>query len=73
LITLKHIAIVDIERCMAWIYEVPSSVVYHLRESLDAVHPEQPMPIDIVTKYDAPMLASAVKQWLLELDPLITV
>ena len=31
------------------------------------------MPIDIVTKYDAPVLASAVKQWLLELDPLITV
>ncbi len=30
------------------------------------------MPIDIVTKYDAPMLGSAVKQWLLESDPLIT-
>ena len=31
------------------------------------------MPVDIVTKYDVPVLASAVKQWLLELDPLLTV
>jgi hypothetical protein len=44
-------------------------VVHHLRESLNAIPPEQPIPNDIVTKYDAPVLASAVKLWLLELDP----
>ena len=57
------------ERCKAWIYEVPLTAVHHLCESLNAVHPEKPIPANIVTKYDAPVLASAVKLWLLELDP----
>lgn len=58
-----------VERRKAWIYEVPLTAVHHLRESLHAVHPEQPIPASIVNKYDAPVLASAVKLWLLELDP----
>ncbi len=52
-------------------YEVPLTVVHHLRESFNAIHPEQPIPTDIVTKYDAPVVGSAVKLWLLELDPRI--
>jgi hypothetical protein len=58
-----------VERRKAWIYEVSLNAVHHLRESLNAIPPEQPIPADIVTKYDAPVLASAVKLWLLELDP----
>jgi len=58
-----------VEKRKAWIYEVPLTAVHHLRESLNAIPPEQPIPADIVTKYDAPVLASAVKLWLLELDP----
>ena len=57
------------ERRKAWIYEVPLTAVHHLRESLNAVPPEQPIPADIMTNYDPPVLASAVKLWLLELDP----
>ena len=48
---------------------MPLIAVHHLRESLNAVPPEQPIPADITTKYDPPVLASAVKLWLLELDP----
>ncbi|KAF8273068.1 hypothetical protein EI94DRAFT_1795447 [Lactarius quietus] len=59
----------DDERRKAWIYEVPLIAVHHLRESLNAVPPEQPIPVDIMTNYDPPVLASAVKLWLLELDP----
>ncbi|KAH9040382.1 hypothetical protein EDB85DRAFT_1925857 [Lactarius pseudohatsudake] len=62
----------DDERRKAWIYEVPLTAVHHLRESLNAVHPEQPIPADIMTNYDTPVLASAVKLWLLELDPPIS-
>jgi hypothetical protein len=58
-----------VEKRKAWIYEVSLNAVHHLRESLNAIPPEQPIPTDIVTKYDAPVLASAVKLWLLELDP----
>jgi hypothetical protein len=64
-----HSHCVDLEKRKAWIYEVPLTAVHHLRESLNAIPPEQPIPADIVTKYDAPVLASAVKLWLLELDP----
>ncbi|KAN0102514.1 hypothetical protein V8E52_011358 [Russula decolorans] len=59
----------DLEKRKAWIYEVPLTAVHHLRESLNAIPPEQAIPANIVTKYDAPVLASAVKLWLLELDP----
>jgi hypothetical protein len=58
-----------LEKRKAWIYEVPLTAVHHLRESLNAVPPEQPIPADVVTKYDAPVLTNAVKLWLLELDP----
>ena len=43
--------------------------MHHLRETLNAVPPEQSLPNDILSKYDPPVLASAVKLWLLELDP----
>jgi hypothetical protein len=59
----------DTERRKAWIYEVPLSAVHHLRESLNAIPPDQPIPADMLSKYDAPVLASTVKLWALELDP----
>ena len=57
------------ERRKTWIYEVPLVAVHHLRETLNAVPAMQDIPDDTLSKYDAPVLASAVKLWLLELDP----
>ncbi|KAI0704301.1 hypothetical protein BC835DRAFT_1262104 [Cytidiella melzeri] len=57
------------EKRKTWIYEVPLVAVHHLRETLNAVPAMQDIPDDTLSKYDAPVLASAVKLWLLELDP----
>ena len=57
------------ERRKTWIYEVPLPAVHHLRETLNAVPPEEDIPHDMLQKYDAPVLASGVKLWALELDP----
>ncbi|KAI0073278.1 hypothetical protein K474DRAFT_1666835 [Panus rudis PR-1116 ss-1] len=59
----------DAERRKTWIYEVPLPAVHHLRETLNSIPPENPIPEDTLKKYDAPVLASAVKLWALELDP----
>ncbi|KAI0367057.1 hypothetical protein BV20DRAFT_1093145 [Pilatotrama ljubarskyi] len=59
----------DAERRKTWIYEVPLPAVHHLRETLNAVPPEEDIPHDMLQKYDAPVLASGVKLWALELDP----
>jgi hypothetical protein len=60
------------EKRKAWIYEVPLASVHHLRESLNGVGPDQPIPKELLAKYDAPVIASAVKLWVLELDPPLT-
>ncbi|KAI0343232.1 hypothetical protein BDW22DRAFT_1407130 [Trametopsis cervina] len=57
------------EKRKTWIYEVPLVAVHHLRETLNAVPANEEIPDDTLSKYDAPVLASAVKLWLLELDP----
>ena len=57
------------EKRKTWIYEVPLPAVHHLRETLNAVPPEEDIPHDMLQKYDAPVLASGVKLWALELDP----
>lgn len=59
----------DIEKRKAWIYEVPLPAVHHLRESLHAIPPNQPFPLDLVSKFDAPVIASCIKLWVLELNP----
>nr|VWO94596.1 Ribonuclease 3 (EC (Ribonuclease III) (RNase III) [Ganoderma boninense] len=59
----------DMEKRKTWIYEVPLPAVHHLRETLNAVPPEEDVPHDLLQKYDAPVLASGVKLWALELDP----
>ncbi|GLB41896.1 putative protein with domain found in Dishevelled, Egl-10, and Pleckstrin (DEP) [Lyophyllum shimeji] len=59
----------DEEKRKSWIYEVPLSAVHHLREALNAVPPEQPILPELVAKYDSPVIASAIKLWILELDP----
>ncbi|EJD07412.1 uncharacterized protein FOMMEDRAFT_100626 [Fomitiporia mediterranea MF3/22] len=59
----------DSEKRKAWIYEVPLSAVHHLRESLNSVPYGQPFPGELLSKYDAPVVASTVKLWALELDP----
>ena len=48
---------------------MPLSAVHHLRETLNAVPPEEDIPHDLLQKYDAPVLASGMKLWALELDP----
>ncbi|KAF5383527.1 hypothetical protein D9615_003598 [Tricholomella constricta] len=59
----------DAEKRKSWIYEVPLPAVHHLRETLNAVPLEQPLSKELVAKYDAPVIASAIKLWILELDP----
>ena len=59
----------DADKRKTWIYEVPLVAVHHLRETLNAVPPMQDIPDDVLAKYDAPVVASAVKLWFLELDP----
>ncbi|KZP11489.1 hypothetical protein FIBSPDRAFT_1050728 [Athelia psychrophila] len=59
----------DAEKRKAWIYEVPLTATHHLRESLNGIDPEQPIPADLLAKYDAPVIAGTVKLWILELDP----
>ncbi|KZT27869.1 hypothetical protein NEOLEDRAFT_1154840 [Neolentinus lepideus HHB14362 ss-1] len=59
----------DAEKRKAWIYEVPLVAVHHLRESLNAVLPDQPFPEELFKNYDVPVIASCVKLWMLELDP----
>lgn len=61
--------VVCVEKRKTWIYEVPLPAVHHLRETLNAVPPEEDVPHDLLQKYDAPVLASGVKLWALELDP----
>ena len=59
----------ETEKRKAWIYEVPLSSVHHLRENLNAVASGQPFPEELISKYDAPVIASTIKLWALELDP----
>ncbi|KAI6112615.1 hypothetical protein F5141DRAFT_1213876 [Pisolithus sp. B1] len=59
----------DNERRKSWIYDVPLPAVHHLRESLNAVPPDQPFSQEMLARFDAPTLAGCVKLWALELDP----
>ena len=43
--------------------------VHHMREALNAVPPESPVPSELFAPYDVPVIAAAIKLWLLELDP----
>ncbi|KAG6890096.1 hypothetical protein C0995_012045 [Termitomyces sp. Mi166 len=59
----------DNERRKTWIYEVPLPAVHHLREALNSLPAGQPIAVDLFAKYDAPVIASTIKLWVLELDP----
>ncbi|KAJ7801733.1 hypothetical protein B0H13DRAFT_2259794 [Mycena leptocephala] len=59
----------DIEKRKSWIYEVPLPSVHHLREALNAVPLDEPVPTELFAPYDAPVIAGTIKLWLLELDP----
>ncbi|TDL23780.1 hypothetical protein BD410DRAFT_856763 [Rickenella mellea] len=59
----------DSEKRKVWIYEVPLKAVHHLRESINGVAPGQPISSKMLAAYDAPVLASCLKLWILELDP----
>lgn len=59
----------DLEKRKAWIYEIPLPALHHLREALNGVPPEQPFSLEMLAKYDAPVLAGGIKLWALELDP----
>ena len=43
--------------------------MHHLRESINGIPTGQPIPEELLSKYDAPVLASTVKLWALELNP----
>ncbi len=61
------------EKRRSWIYEVPLPPVHQLREVLNAVQPGQPFSTDLFKGFDAPVIASTLKLWLLELDPPLVV
>ncbi|GJJ11361.1 hypothetical protein Clacol_005593 [Clathrus columnatus] len=48
---------------------VPLPSVHHLREAINTLRPPGVVPMDLMAKYDAPILASTLKLWLLELNP----
>jgi hypothetical protein len=60
------------EKRKAWIYEVPLAPIHHLREALNGININQPIPKELLAKYDAAVIAGAVKLWVLELDPPLT-
>ena len=57
------------EKRRSWIYEVPLPPVHQLREVLNAVLPGQSFSMELFKGYDAPVIASTIKLWFLELDP----
>lgn len=59
----------DAEKRKAWVYEVPLPAVHHLRETLNAISPDEPYPEDLFARFDAPAIASCIKLWALELNP----
>ncbi|KDQ13101.1 hypothetical protein BOTBODRAFT_112050 [Botryobasidium botryosum FD-172 SS1] len=59
----------DLERRKTWIYDVPLASTHHLREALNSLPQNAPVPLTIFESYDAPTIASTLKLWLLELDP----
>ncbi|KAF8347678.1 hypothetical protein F5887DRAFT_953662 [Amanita rubescens] len=63
----------DLEKRRSWIYEVPLPPVHQLHEVLNAVQPGQPFSTDLFKGFDAPVIASTLKLWLLELDPPLVV
>jgi hypothetical protein len=52
-----------------WIYEVPLAPIHRLREALNSIPEGSEISEDALDGYDAPVLAGAVKLWLLELEP----
>ena len=59
----------DAEKRKSWIYDVPLPAVHHLRETLNAIPPGQPFSLELLGKFDAPIIASCLKLWVLELNP----
>ncbi|PFH51886.1 hypothetical protein AMATHDRAFT_58092 [Amanita thiersii Skay4041] len=59
----------DLEKRKSWIYEVPLPSVHQLREALNAVPLDQSFSVDLFKEVDAPVIASTIKLWMLELDP----
>lgn len=61
------------EKRKSWIYEVPLPSIHHLREALHGTPYDEPFPPELFEKYDTPVLAGAVKLWMLELEPPLAV
>ncbi|KAG9123785.1 hypothetical protein FRC07_013964, partial [Ceratobasidium sp. 392] len=59
----------DEERRRTWIYEVPLSASHRLREALNDLPSEQPIPAEIFAEFDAPVTVATTKLWFLELNP----
>jgi hypothetical protein len=59
----------DLEKRKSWIYEVPLPAVHHLREVLNGVEPGKVISPELFSMFDAPVIASTIKLWFLELNP----
>lgn len=59
----------DEEKRKMWVYEVPLQMVHHLREAINALPLDKPIPDAFFEKCDGPVLASTIRLWLLEVNP----
>ncbi|KAG8744195.1 hypothetical protein FRC10_010661 [Ceratobasidium sp. 414] len=59
----------ELERRRTWIYEVPLSASHRLREAINDLPSEQPIPAELFAEFDAPIVAATTKLWFLELNP----
>jgi hypothetical protein len=57
------------DRRKAWLYEVPLNEVHVLRNSINDVRLTSEQITEIVKRFNVPVVAGAVKLWLLELNP----
>jgi hypothetical protein len=51
------------------IFKIPLKTIHQLREKVNTSPKDEPVSLEVLSKYDAPVIASTVKLWLLELNP----
>jgi hypothetical protein len=65
----NRVTLTWIDRRKAWLYEVPLIETHVLRNSINDVRLTSEQIAEIAKRFNAPVIASAVKLWLLELSP----
>lgn len=58
-----------VDRRKSWLYEVPLVETHVLRTSINDVRLTSEQIAEIAKRFNAPVIAGAIKLWLLELSP----